>query len=160
MDTQNNMKTSENKYALAPVDNAALDWDSELSGESNGFVVLPEGICTIEIMELTRGRYKGSEKLPPCNEAVLKIKATTPNGEAAVFSYRLRLCSSLVWLLRSFFECVGLAEPGQPFQMQWDCIKGRTGRAKIKVRDYTDDNGVKHQINDIDCFLPYIEETS
>lgn len=52
-----------------------LGWDDEISRESD-FTIIPEGDYDFTVTGFERGRYDGSEKLPPCNMAIVTLAVT------------------------------------------------------------------------------------
>jgi hypothetical protein len=58
-------------------------WDDQIEKDSE-FILLPEGDYDFEVMSFERGRHAGSDKLPPCNKAILAIskarRATRPSS--------------------------------------------------------------------------------
>ena len=46
-------------------------WDDEIQNDSTPFEVLPEGDYRFRVEKFERGRHSGSEKIPPCNKAIL-----------------------------------------------------------------------------------------
>ena len=65
-----------------PVEERELGWDDTIEKESAGFIILPEGDYEFKVLEFQRARHEGSEKLPPCNKAVITLVVETPEGEA------------------------------------------------------------------------------
>ena len=49
-----------------------LGWDDEIQNEG-GYEVLPEGDYTFRVEKFERARHAGSEKIPPCNKAILTL---------------------------------------------------------------------------------------
>ena len=67
-----------------------LGWDDEISRESD-FTIIPEGDYNFTVTGFERGRYDGSEKLPPCNMAIVSLAVTLPDGSTATLKHRLFL---------------------------------------------------------------------
>ena len=61
-----------------------LGWDDTITKDSNEFILLPEGEYNFTVESFDRGRHNGSEKLPPCNKAILKIRISSPQGEVTL----------------------------------------------------------------------------
>ena len=59
-----------------------LGWDEPIENEGPEFVILPEGDYDFQVVNLERGRHNGSDKLPPCNKAIVHIKIEGPEGES------------------------------------------------------------------------------
>lgn len=124
-----------------------LGWDDTIEKESAGFITLPEGDYVFKVLEFQRARHEGSEKLPPCNKAVITLAIETPEGEAQI-RHNLFLHSRTEGMVSAFFIGIGLKKHGEPLKMDWPKVIGRTGKAKISVREY---NG--KQYNDVKRFL-------
>ena len=131
-----------------------LDWDSEIENESPEFVLLPEGEYEFEVISFERARYAGGEKLPPCNQAKLKLKIETPEGIATV-SNNLFLHSRTEGLLSAFFNCIGQKKHGEKVQMNWGRVIGARGRALIGVRTYNE-----KEFNEVKRFLDPVDAAS
>ena len=124
-----------------------LDWDSEISAESS-FTVLPEGEYPFKVISFEREFHNGSEKLPPCPKAKLKIEIDgEKKGTSSVF-HNLFISRKTEGLLCEFFTSIGLKKPGEPLKMNWQAVYGASGRCKISVREY---NG--NAYNEIKKFL-------
>ena len=50
-----------------------LDWNDEIEKDSD-FTLLPEGDYDFTVESFERGRHPGSDKLPACNKAILKLR--------------------------------------------------------------------------------------
>ena len=57
-----------------------LGWDDPIENDSPDFVLLPEGDYDFEVVSFERARHAGSEKLPPCNKAIVHIKIEGEEG--------------------------------------------------------------------------------
>ena len=116
-----------------------LGWDDEISRESD-FTIIPEGDYDFTVTGFERGRYDGSEKLPPCNMAIVTLAVTLPDGSAANLRHRLFLHTRCEGLLSAFFTGIGLKRKGEPLRMNW--------------------NGEDMQSNDIKKFYDPFENSS
>ena len=131
-----------------------LDWDSEIENESPDFVLLPEGEYEFEVISFERARYAGGDKLPPCNQAKLKLKVETENGIATI-THNLFLHSRTEGLLSSFFNCIGQKKHGEKAQMNWGRVIGSRGRAMIGVRTYNE-----KEFNEVKKFLDPVDDAT
>lgn len=132
-----------------------LGWDDEISRESD-FTIIPEGDYDFTVTGFERGRYDGSEKLPPCNMAIVTLAVTLPDGSTANLRHRLFLHTRCEGLLSAFFTGIGLKRKGEPLRMNWNAVPGARGRCKITVRSWKGKNGEDMQSNDIKKFYdPY-----
>ena len=129
-----------------------LEWDDEIEKESE-FVLLPEGDYNFKVESLERGRSKGSDNMPPCNMAVLKIKLYSGSGTSTV-TENLLLHSKLEWKLSQFFTSIGQKKKGEKLKMNWQLVPGSTGRCKVGIKQY---NGKEY--NEIKQFLTPEEST-
>lgn len=136
-----------------------LGWDDEISRESD-FTIIPEGDYDFTVTGFERGRYDGSEKLPPCNMAIVTLAVTLPDGSAATLRHRLFLHTRCEGLLSAFFTGIGLKRKGEPLRMNWNAVPGAHGRCKITVRSWKGKNGEDMQSNDIKKFYDPFENSS
>ncbi len=58
-----------------------LGWNDTIMKDADEYVILPAGDYDFVVESLERGRHEGSEKLPPCNKAILNLRVYTPDGE-------------------------------------------------------------------------------
>lgn len=114
--------------------NKALNWDDEITQEST-FTLLPEGEYDFKVVNFERAWYDGSDKIPPCNKAIITIKVETPQGEAEL-KENLFLTTKTEGLLSAFFGSIGLKKKGEPLRMNWGKVIGSTGRAKVGTREF------------------------
>ena len=103
-----------------------LGWDDTITKDSNEFILLPEGEYNFTVESFDRGRHNGSEKLPPCNKAILKIRISSPQGEVTL-THNLFLHTITEGMLSSFFE-----KEGRAAAHELDVCSGL--HRKIKVR--------------------------
>lgn len=112
-----------------------LGWDDQIENDGQDFIILPEGDYDFEVIEFERGRHAGSEKLPPCNKAVVHIKIETPQG-ISVIRHQLFLHTTTEGLLCNFFTGIGQRKKGEKVTMNWNRVVGSKGRAKVGIRKY------------------------
>lgn len=129
-----------------------LGWDDTIHKDSNDFITLPEGDYDFTVESYDRGRHNGSEKLPPCNKAVLKIRVEGAEGEVTV-THNLFLHTITEGMLSAFFASIGQKKKGEPLQMNWGMVPGSKGRLKLGIRTYEKD-GETRKINEIKRFYP------
>lgn len=128
-----------------------LGWDDEITKDSD-FVIIPEGDYQFTVAGFERGRHEGSDKLPPCNKAIVTLRVSLPNGTTQDIKHNLFLHSKCEGLLSAFFTSIGLKKKGETLKMNWNAIVGTSGRCKIVVRNYTTKDGNSGQSNDIKKF--------
>ena len=127
--------------------NRALNWDDEITQESS-FTLLPEGEYNFKVTNFERAWYDGSDKIPPCNKAIITIKVETPQGDAEI-KENFFLTTKTEGLLSAFFTSIGQKKKGEPLRMNWGKVIGSTGRCKIGFREYNDNkyNTVKRWLS-------------
>ena len=130
-----------------------FQWDDTIKKDASDFVVLPEGDYNFMVESYERGRHNGSDKLPPCNKAILKIRIEAPEGTAVV-SHNLFLHSKVEGMLSAFFSCIGQKKKGEPLRMNWNTVPGSVGRLKLGIRKYTGSDGKEKQANEVKRFYP------
>lgn len=136
-----------------------LGWDDEISRESD-FTIIPEGDYNFTVTGFERGRHDGSDKLPPCNMAIVSLAVALPDGSTATLKHRLFLHTRCEGLLSAFFTGIGLKRKGEPLRMNWNAVPGAHGRCKITVRSWKGKNGEDMQSNDIKKFYDPFENPS
>ena len=127
--------------------NTPLDWDSEISAESS-FVLLPEGEYPFKIITFERGYHNGSDKLPACNKAELKIEIDGGEHGTVTVNHNLFIHRKCEGLLCEFFIAIGEKKHGKPLKMNWTVVPGATGRCKVGIREYKG-----NQYNEIKKFI-------
>lgn len=133
-----------------------LNWDDEIVKDSD-FVLLPEGDYNFRVTAFERGRHNGSEKLPPCNKAVVTLEIDSPEGLGAApakayIKHNLFLHSRCEGLLSNFFTGIGQKKHGEPLKMNWNTVIGSTGRCKVTIRKWTGKDGNEMQSNEVKKF--------
>ncbi len=138
-----------------------LDWNSPIENDSPELVLLPEGDYSFRVLDFERARHTPGKdgKLPPCNKAVLQVKVTAPEGETTI-KHNLFLHSTTEGILCAFFTAIGQRQHGEKVIMNWNAVKGATGRCKVGIREWIGNNGEKRQSNEIKRFLEPEEGTA
>ena len=80
-------------------------WDDAIEKDSE-FELLPEGDYDFEVTGFERARHNGSDKLPPCNKAVLTIKLIGADGKSTTINclLSLKVVTFLVLLVSDLVE--------------------------------------------------------
>jgi hypothetical protein len=131
-----------------------LGWDDEIEKEGGNFVLLPAGDYNFTVEKFERGRFQGSEKMPPCNQAKLTLTIHSPeHGDATVF-HNLMLHTKTEGFLSNFFTSIGQKKPGEKLRMNWNTVTGAKGRCKVVQNQYKS-KGEDRVNNQIDTFYPY-----
>lgn len=115
-------------------------WDDEIERDGAEYILLPEGDYDFEVIDFERARHEGSDKLPPCNKAIvhIKIEGKDENGNqgVAIIRHQLFLHSKTEGLLCAFFTGIGQRKKGERLKMNWSLVPGSRGRAKVGIRTY------------------------
>ena len=111
-----------------------LGWDDEIEKESD-FILLPEGDYRFTVTGFERARHEGSEKLPPCNKAILSLRISTSEGDVTI-KHNLFLHTKTEGMLSAFFCAIGQKKHGEKLRMNWQTVIGATGRCKIGIRKW------------------------
>ena len=135
------------------VDNGyELGWDAEIENEGSEFVVVEPGDYDFTVINFERGRFQGSTKMPPCNQAKLTIRLDVPEGTCEI-KHNLFLHSKTEWKLCEFFTAIGQRQSGQRVAMNWNAVVGSRGRCKVSKRSFVSNkDGKTLWANDIDKF--------
>lgn len=128
-----------------------LGWDAEIEKDNQEFILLSEGDYDFTVVDFERARYAGSEKVPPCNQAKLKLQVVTPEGIATV-NHNLFLHSKYEGMISAFFCAIGQKKHGEKMQMNWGKVLGAKGKAKISIREYIKKNGEQAKSNQVKKF--------
>lgn len=128
-----------------------IGWEETIENDSPDFEVLPEGDYDFEVIGFERGRHPGSDKLPPCNKAVVNIRVKGEKG-ATTIKHNLFLHTKTEGMLCAFFTGIGQRQKGQRFTMNWNQVVGSKGRCKLGIRKYKNDNGEELTFNEIRKF--------
>lgn len=124
-----------------------LGWDAAIENDSPEFILLPEGDYDFFVESFERGRHNGSEKLPPCNKATIRLRISTTEGDVTIMK-DLFLHSKCEGMLCAFFTCIGQRKHGERFSMNWNAVPGARGKAHIAPKEY---NGKKY--NEVKKFI-------
>lgn len=128
-----------------------LGWDDEIQKDSD-YITLPEGEYDFIVDSFERGRHAGSENLPPCNKAVIKLRIEAAQGTAYI-NHNLFLHTKTEGMLSAFFRAIGQKKKDEPLRMNWGTVPGSTGKAKIGIHKYKD-----NEYNEVKRFLPKEEK--
>lgn len=130
-----------------------FSWDDTIENDGVDFEVLPEGDYNFEVTNFERGRHDGTEKLPPCNKAILTMKITSDDGKhSTTIIHNLFLHIRMEGLLSAFFVAIGQKKKGEKAKMNWNLVVGSRGRCKIGIHEWTGKDGEKKTSNQIKKF--------
>jgi len=128
-----------------------LGWDDEIEKDSGEFILLPEGDYDFTVTAFERARHDGSEKLPPCNKAVISLEIESPEG-AATIKHNLFLHTKTEGMISAFFIGIGQKKHGEKIKPNWGAVVGSKGRAKIGIHKWTNDSGEEKSYNQVKKF--------
>ena len=117
-----------------------LGWDDEIEKDSGEFILLPEGDYNFTVESFERGRHGGSEKLPACNKAILRLRIDTGEGSALI-NHNLFLHTKTEGMISAFFTSIGQKKKGEKIKMNWNAVVGAKGRCKVGVHEWTGTDG-------------------
>jgi hypothetical protein len=132
-------------------DGREFNWDDTIENDGPDFVVLPEGDYAFEVVEFERARHNGSDKLPPCNKAIVHIKLQGQGGTTTI-KHNLFLHSITEGMLCAFFAGIGQRKKGEKVTMNWNAVVGAKGKAKVAIRKWNNDKGEVISSNEIKKF--------
>lgn len=128
-----------------------LGWDDVIENDSPEFVILPDGDYDFEVVDFERGRHNGSEKLPPCNKAIVHIRIEVKEG-ISIIKHQLFLHTITEGMLCAFFTGIGQRQKGERLKMNWNAVIGSKGRCKVGTRKWTNDEGKEMTFNEVKKF--------
>ena len=128
-----------------------LGWDDEIQGDGNPFQLLPEGDYLFSVAKFERARHNGSEKIPPCNKAVLTLSLRGKQGSGSVQT-KLYLHNKFEWKLCQFFIAIGFMKRDEKYRPNWSAVPGASGYCHIDVRKWTGNDGREHESNEVTEF--------
>lgn len=129
-----------------------LNWDDNIEKDGDEYVILPEGDYEFVVESYERARHPGSEKLPACNKAIVKLRIDSQYG-TAIINHNLFLHTNTEGMLSAFFTAIGQKKKGEALRMNWNMVPGSTGRVHVKPKEYNN-----KQYNDIKKFYPKEEK--
>lgn len=132
-------------------DGRELGWDDQIENDGPEFVTLPEGDYGFVVTNFERARHAGSDKLPPCNKAIVYLKIEGSEGVTTI-KHQLFLHSNTEGLLCAFFAAIGQRKKGEKATMNWNAVVGSKGRAKIGIRTWKNDEGREYTANEVKKF--------
>ena len=116
-----------------------FSWDGDtITADGSDYILLPPGDYNFTIAKFDRTRSQGSDKMPPCNMAVVYFDIHSDQGDVQVRENYL-LHSKFEWKLSQLFSSVGLKKKGAELGnigAAFDKAKGCEGHLKIKHEDF------------------------
>ena len=122
---------------MADMENTALGWDDAIEGQEREFEPVEPGDYSFRVVSMERGFYNGGKNMCACPVAKVEVELTDAPRAAHVFE-NLYLNRKTMWKIVTFFTAIGLHDKGddQPFKPDWTRVAGRTGRCRVKNREY------------------------
>lgn len=117
---------------MAEMEGRELDWDESIPSDTEGFELIPEGDYDFVIERYERARSQGSNKLPPCNMAIVYFRVNNC-GREVVVRENFILHEKFRWKLAQLFIGVGAKIVNETVQMNWGMLPGATGRARVSL---------------------------
>jgi hypothetical protein len=139
------------------IEGRELGWDDVIEKDSPEFVIIPEGDYDFEVVNFERARHNGSDKLPPCNKAIIYIKIDAPQGTTTI-KHNLFLHTITEGMLCAFFTSIGQRKKGEKLTMNWNKVVGSKGKVKIGIRKWTNDEGKDMQSNEVKKFYEALDK--
>jgi len=133
------------------IEERELEWDDQIENDGPDWILLPEGDYDFEVIKFERQRHGGSDNLPPCNKAVVTLKIESEKGVTTI-NHNLFLHTKTEGLLCDFFKGIGQRKKGEKLSMNWNTVVGSKGRAKIKIKEWTNDKKEKKTFNEVQKF--------
>lgn len=134
-----------------------LGWDDEIQQESSR-LLLPDGDYRFTVERFDRARHAGSNKIPPCNKAIVYFRVFAANGNSVLITENLFLHTSMEWKLSEFFASIGMKRKGEKAQMNWNEVYGKSGVCHVKTRIYEKKDGNDGMSNQIDKLYPSYDQ--
>lgn len=122
-----------------------MDWDSAIEHDSE-YTLLPEGDYKFTVTKFERARHPGSDKLPPCNKAILTIEITDGAQKTSV-RHNLFLHSRTEGMICAFFSAIGQRKHGERIVPKWDQVVGATGSCRVVQRKNYNNDGMHNEIS-------------
>ena len=130
-----------------------LNWDDTIQNDGESVGLIPPGKYQFRVEKIERARYPGGAKIPPCNQANVTVKIFDEMGDIRSVEEKLKLHTSMEWLLCAFFKSIGLRKEGEALQMRWGEVVGKTGWCEISHRSFKGDKGEDVTVTQIKKWL-------
>ncbi|GGH83632.1 hypothetical protein JOD43_002144 [Pullulanibacillus pueri] len=134
-----------------------LGWDDEIEKDGGDFILLPEGDYMFTVSKFERGRFAGSAKMPPCNQAKLELTVHSPEHGDVVIFHNLLLHTKTEGLLSNFFTGIGQKKKGEKLRMNWNAVIGAKGKLQLEVNKFIGRDGEERTNNQVKKFYPFDE---
>lgn len=113
---------------------------------------------TISLYKNSKGaRHGGSEKIPPCNKAVVTFTIWGAEDKTEI-TENFFLCNKFEWKLSQLFLSIGLKKRGEPLKMNWNAVTGAKGKCHVYIDSYKKNDGSDGKSNKIKKLYAYDEQ--
>lgn len=137
-------------YQQNDLNGREIGWEETIENDSS-FTLLPEGDYRFVVTKFERGRHNGSDKLPPCNKAVLTLQVS--NGQqSTLIEHQLFLHTKTEGMLCEFFTAIGQRKHGERLAPRWNEVIGAKGTCKVYINTWKGRDGQDMQSNRIKKF--------
>ena len=113
-----------------------IGWDDSIENDAT-YDLLPEGDYEFEVKKFERGRHNGSEKMPPCNKAIITLEVYG-DQVTGMLTHNLFLHTKTEGLVCAFFTAIGQRKRGEKYTPEWEKVVGSGGRCKVGIRKWED----------------------
>ena len=113
----------------------SIDWGDSIEVDSREIRSIPDGSYLAIVEGYDRDWFAGSDRIPSCNKAVIRLTVDSPDGPFEMKS-ALLLHKKLEWKLSQFFRSIGQKEAGKPLTMDWSRVAGSLCRVYIRNRTF------------------------
>ncbi|NBJ71026.1 MULTISPECIES: hypothetical protein [Clostridia] len=134
-----------------------LGWDDEIERDGGEFILLPAGDYHFTVTKFERGRFQGSAKMPPCNQAKLELTVHSQEHGNVVVFHNLLLHTKTEGLLSNFFTGIGQKKKGEKLRMDWNSVIGAKGKLQLEINKFIGNDGQERTNNQVKKFYPYEE---
>jgi hypothetical protein len=122
-------------------ENREYGWDERIEGkgaDDGSFTIFPDGIYPFTVIDFERSRYEGSEKLPACNMAIVKMQFEGgPQLGKTTVQHRIFLHTKTKGLIAQFFRGLNLRKHDDDIALgDFSRIKGCRGFARLGKRTF------------------------
>lgn len=130
----------------------AFDYEDEIQDDGgNGFTLVEAGDYGFTVKSFERGQFPGGKKIPACKKVTVTLVLNTDQGGVPVKEDFI-LWSTMEWKLSGFFRSIGMKKHGEKIRLDWQGAVGRTGAARIGVRDWVGNDGQTRRSNEVEKF--------
>jgi hypothetical protein len=138
-------------------DDDDLDMNGTIEDDGQDFVLLPAGTYSFVVVDFEQSKYQEKPKAQGMpgrvrNRMIVSIQVEH-EGQKHTLKDFLALKKNMEWKFCQLFKGIGDRKKGERLVMDWDNIRGKGGKVKIKVESFLGKNGATKQSNKIDRYL-------